>query len=88
MAKSKVTTTDLKQFAGMLEQNIRDFNEIESSMRAKLNSYDWRDNMANVFKDRFEQTKPPLADMINKMEVFIPYLKNKADILDSEYLNG
>ena len=87
MAKSIVTPQDLKEFANTLEQNIRDFDEIERSMNAKLNSYDWTDAVATRFKNEFEQTKEPLNNLRQKMNEFIPYLNRKATDLEAEYLN-
>ena len=88
MAKSLVTSENLKEFAQILQRNIDDFNEIERSMHTKLDGYDWTDMVATKFKNDFEQTREPLNVLRQKMEEFIPYLNNKASILESEYLNG
>lgn len=87
MARSIVTPADLKQFAGMLKQNIDQFNQIETQMGQRLNSYDWTDAVAAKFKADFDTTKEPIARLIQKMEDFIPYLERKAEILESQFLN-
>ena len=87
MAKALVTPNDLRNFAKILQENINQFNEIESSMNAKLNSYDWTDAVAVRFKSNFEATKEPLNKLRQQMEVFMPHLTNKADTLENEYLN-
>ena len=87
MAKSIVTPQDLKDFANILQRNIDDFNEIERSMNARLNSYDWTDAVAAKFKNDFEATKEPLNNLRMRMNEFIPYLNQKATDLESTYLN-
>ena len=87
MALSIVTPQDLRDFAGILQKNIDEFNTIESTMNAKLNSYDWTDAVAARFKSNFEATKEPLNNLRQIMTDFIPYLNTKATDLDSGYLN-
>ena len=87
MAKSIVTPKDLRDFAHILQQNIDDFNEIERSMNARLHSYDWTDAVAAKFKNDFEATKEPINNLRLRMNEFIPYLNNKAAVLEGEYLN-
>ncbi|MCL2650254.1 MAG: hypothetical protein FWD60_04400 [Candidatus Azobacteroides sp.] len=87
MAQSIVTPQDLRSFAQILNENINQFNEIESSMNTRLNSYDWTDAVAVRFKSNFEATKEPINNLIQKMDVFIPYLNTKAEGLENEYLN-
>ena len=87
MARSIVTPQDLKDFAHILQKNIDDFNEIERSMNAKLHGYEWKDAVAAKFKNDFEATKEPINNLRLKMNEFIPYLNNKAAVLESEYLN-
>ena len=88
MAKSLVTTTDLIDFANILERNIEEFTQIESSMNQKLNGYDWKDAVAHKFRADFERTREPLNQLRQKMSEFAPYLKGKAAGLESEYLGN
>jgi len=85
MAKAIVTPDDLDNFAEILKRNIEEFNTIESSMNTKLNSYDWRDNVAVRFKTQFEATKEPLNKLRQIMTEFIPHLNQKAATLRSGY---
>ena len=86
MAKSIVTPTDLREFATVLQKNIEEFTLIENSMNQKLNAYEWRDAVAMKFKADFEATKEPLNKLRLKMEEFMPYLTDKANTLEGEYL--
>jgi len=87
MAQAIVTPDDLENFAKILDENIQTFNDIETSMNSKLTNYDWTDAVAVRFKSDFEATKEPLNNLRTIMNEFIPYLKNKAAVLRSEYLN-
>ena len=88
MAKGAIVTPqDLKDFAKILDKNINEFNEIESSMNTKLSNYDWTDAVAVRFKSDFEATKEPLNNLRQIMNEFIPYLNMKAADLEREYLN-
>jgi len=77
MTIAVVTPQDLREFADILQKNIDQFHEIESSMNAKLNSYDWTDAVAARFKSEFEATKEPLNNLRQIMADFIPYLNTK-----------
>ncbi|MCL2040698.1 MAG: hypothetical protein FWG84_01490 [Bacteroidales bacterium] len=86
MAQAIVTPKDLRDFANILQQNIEDFTQVETSMNQKLYGYDWRDEVAETFKADFEAIKSPLNTLKDKMTEFIPHLEEKANTLDEEYL--
>ncbi|MCL2040695.1 MAG: hypothetical protein FWG84_01475 [Bacteroidales bacterium] len=86
MAKAIVTPNDLRRFAGILKDNIDDFDRVEHSMTQKLHNYDWQDEVATRFKGDFEAIKEPLNNLKQKMEAFIPHLEEKAQIMETEYL--
>ena len=81
MAQVHVEFADLQNFQGVLRENIGRFTDINSRTKSKLNAYEWQDQVAEKFKQDFEDGMKPILRLKEEMEGFIPWLQAKVDAL-------
>jgi len=76
-----VNFEDLQDFQNVLRNSIEKFERIDSETKGTLGSYIWEDNVAEKFKQDFEDGMKPILTLKEEMEGFIPWLQAKVDAL-------
>lgn len=83
MAQVHVDFADLQNFQQVLRESSEQFTDIDQRTKNTLNSYEWKDAVAEKFRSDFEEGMKPILELKKKMEDFQPWLQKRINALMS-----